>query len=455
MSQGVRRCYEAAVMRRACSLVLCLLLASCSDDAEAPAHSSTGGASGGGAGGSTSGGGGFGGNAGAPSGGAAGTGGTDAGAVDDWELFQAILKGQIDAPTGLAKIARSGGFPVAAPGGFLFVHIDDGAGPYALSGDHNAWQPASMKAEAGMYWLVAAVPSPDGKKYKIEDGKSALLADPLARRFGYDQYGEYSSVRRSAAHLERWLDVGGAGIPPRTLRVRVPGQPSTHHLYVHDGQNLFDPDAAFGSWKLDESAGPATLIVGIDNAGALRMDEYTHVSDVISGQTTGGKGDAYADYVKDEVRPLIEAAYGKPLRVGVMGSSLGGLIAFHQAQRHPGAWDFAASMSGTFGWGSIGAKNETLIGRYGKQGKQATKLYLDSGGGAGSGCVDSDGDGTDDDSPTASDNYCETIQLRDLLGSQGYVFDQELWHWWENGAPHNEGAWAKRAFRPLQAFEEL
>jgi hypothetical protein len=47
------------------------------------------------------------------------------------------------------------------------------------------------------------------------------------------------------------------------------------------------------------------------------------------------------------------------------------------------------------------------------------------------------------------------VQLRDVLSSKGYVFDQDLWHWWEDGAPHNEAAWAARAFRPLQAFEKL
>ena len=60
-----------------------------------------------------------------------------------------------------------------------------------------------------------------------------------------------------------------------------------------------------------------------------------------------------------------------------------------------------------------------------------------------------------DDTPDAADNYCETVQLRDVLSSKGYVFDQDLWHWWEDGAPHNEAAWAARAFRPLQAFEKL
>jgi predicted alpha/beta superfamily hydrolase len=138
-----------------------------------------------------------------------------------------------------------------------------------------------------------------------------------------------------------------------------------------------------------------------------------------------------------------------------VGSSLGGLISFHELLRDPEVWDFAGSLSGTFGWGSIGAANETLIERWQEAPKVSAKVYLDSGGGPGSGCVDSDGDGTDDDSPDSADNYCETVQLRDVLDESGYVFDEELFHWHEPGATHDEAAWAARVFRPVQIFEAL
>jgi hypothetical protein len=125
-----------------------------------------------------------------------------------------------------------------------------------------------------------------------------------------------------------------------------------------------------------------------------------------------------------------------------MGSSLGGLVAFFQAARDPGAWQFAASLSGSFGWGSIGAHNQTLIERFASAGKLPLVWYLDSGGGPGSGCVDSDGDGIFEDSPDADDNYCETEQMRQTLEALGYASDSELFHYWEPGAQHNEAAWA-------------
>lgn len=58
-------------------------------------------------------------------------------------------------------------------------------------------------------------------------------------------------------------------------------------LYMHDGQNLCNPQDAFGgvAWGVDETAQRLILteqiepliIVGIYNAGECRIDEYTPV----------------------------------------------------------------------------------------------------------------------------------------------------------------------------------
>ena len=195
------------------------------------------------------------------------------------------------------------------------------------------------------------------------------------------------------------------------------------------------------------------MLVGVDKTAA-RMDEYTQVADDLGGGPIGGLGDTYADYLEDVVRPLIAAKYGEPAKVGLMGSSLGGLISLHVAELYPDRYDFVASLSGTLGWGSIGPHTgETLIERYQGGGKLPFVIYLDSGGGGP--CTDSDGDGIQDDDPNAADNYCETAQMRDVLAADGWQFDVDLHHWWEPDAPHNEAAWAARVFRPLDLFEAL
>jgi len=137
----------------------------------------------------------------------------------------------------------------------------------------------------------------------------------------------------------------------------------------------------------------------------------------------------------------------------VMGSSLGGLISLHIGERNPDGYAFVGSMSGTLGWGSIGPHTgETLIERYAAEPVLPFVVYLDSGGDGP--CSDGDGDGIEDDG-AGSDNYCETVQMRDTLAAAGYVFDENLFHWHELGAEHTEQAWGARVFRPLQIFAAL
>jgi hypothetical protein len=114
-----------------------------------------------------------------------------------------------------------------------------------------------------------------------------------------------------------------------------------------------------------------------------------------------------------------------------MGSSLGGLVSLAIVQRYPDEFEFAASLSGTFGWGSfahVGSNdgNDTVIDRVATVSSPRTVLYLDSGGGDGAAhdgaaCVDSDGDGIKDDTAAADDNFCETVQLRDTLDARGWT----------------------------------
>jgi hypothetical protein len=103
--------------------------------------------------------------------------------------------------------------------------------------------------------------------------------------------------------------------------------------------------------------------------------------------------------------------------------------------------------------GSFGTHTgETMIERYEAEGVQPFVVFLDSGGNGP--CADTDGDGIFDDGD-GTDNYCETVQMRDTLAGVGYTFDVDLHHWHEPGAQHNEAAWAARVFRPLDIFAGL
>lgn len=369
----------------------------------------------------------------------------DAGEQDgENSLDDLIARLRADRDGTLLDVANTQGWPASVEDGRLFVVAEPNG--VQLAGDFDDWTGEPMTSEDDFSWVVVE----GNGGYKFTDGHN-YTADPWARQYTTDEYGELSLVGETKPHLERLFSVGNADVAPRTVRAWVPTT-ATRTLYVHDGQNLFDPEAMWGGWHLQDSVPDDILVVGIDNT-ADRMEEYTHVTDILDGDTYGGKGDEYATFVAETIRPLVKSTWGEPGPLGTMGSSLGGLISFHMANRQPGDWDFAASLSGTMGWGSIGTNHETMIARYAASGHANTVLYLDSGGGGD--CYDLDGDGTNDDNPDAGDNYCENLQLRDTLIANGYTYDVDLFHWWEPGAEHNEAEWAARVFRPLEIFDAL
>jgi len=382
------------------------------------------------------------------------TAGEDEGQQRELDLasLQALLDGETtDAEGVIDSVGNGTGWPLAdGEGGYWFACLCSGDG-WMLTGDHEGWAGQAMEQVGDAWVLHVDIAEPDGSLYKFTDG-SDWIPDPNARRYGYDDFGEYSLVEASSAHLERRVRVTDGTLRRRELRIWVPDDGAfTHTLYVHDGQNLFDPAAAWGGWALQDSLPDGVLVVGIDNT-ADRMSEYTHTTDTLYGDTYGGWGDQYADFVQDVVRPMVEADYGEARTVGTLGSSLGGLISFHIAHRHEGEWDFAGSMSGTMSWGSFEQNNPTMIELYEAAGHRDTALYVDSGGYGD--CVDTDGDGIDDDGE-GSDNYCPNLQLRDVLDDAGYTFEEDLWHWYEEGAEHDEAAWRERVWRPLEIFASL
>ena len=107
-------------------------------------------------------------------------------------------------------------------------------------------------------------------------------------------------------------------------------------LYMQDGQNLFDDATAFSQeWRLDETAQALItdgvieplIIVGIYNAGAHRMDEYTPTRD--RRRRAGGKASHYGRMLVEELKPFIDREYRTlpgAASTGVGGSSLGGLV---------------------------------------------------------------------------------------------------------------------------------
>lgn len=114
-------------------------------------------------------------------------------------------------------------------------------------------------------------------------------------------------------------------------------------IYMHDAQNLFDDSTSFsGEWKVDETLNdlfktqkPSAIVVGIENGGGERLNEYSPWKNEKHG---GGKGDEYADFLAETLKPYIDKNYRTLVQAkntALIGSSMGGLISFYTGLKYP------------------------------------------------------------------------------------------------------------------------
>lgn len=121
-------------------------------------------------------------------------------------------------------------------------------------------------------------------------------------------------------------------------------------FYLNDGQNLFEASAAFGGveWQVDETADrliregtvPPIIIVGIDNTGRDRIREYLPRRS-FQPPVLRVRGQRYPKFLMDEVMPFVAHNYRVatgPENTGLGGSSLGALIALYTVSVHPGVF---------------------------------------------------------------------------------------------------------------------
>jgi predicted alpha/beta superfamily hydrolase len=150
-------------------------------------------------------------------------------------------------------------------------------------------------------------------------------------------------------------------------------------LYMQDGQNLFDLNTSYsGEWEVDESLNKlfdegdkGVIVVGIDNGGLRRIDEYSPWVNELYG---GGEGDDYVNFLIETLKPYIDSHYrtkADRLNTGIFGSSLGGLISFYAAIKHQDVFSKAGVFSPSF-WFSD--EVYTLVQTEGKQADMS--IYL-------------------------------------------------------------------------------
>ena len=210
-------------------------------------------------------------------------------------------------------------------------------------------------------------------------------------------------------------------------------------LYLHDGQNLFDGATSYipgEEWRVDENAQllisehkvEPLIIVGINNMGSERLNEYTPVAD---DKYKGGKGELYGRMLVEELKPFVDSTYRTrrdAKHTGLGGSSLGGLISLYLALKYPDVFGRVAVISPSVWF----ANHEIVHFVDGLNAKRRLRIWLDIGTREGR------------DNEEAARSTTDARMLRDSLIKKGWRVGEDLKYFEAEGAEHNERAWAAR-----------
>lgn len=176
----------------------------------------------------------------------------------------------------------------------------------------------------------------------------------------------------------RFVDLGALQskyIAPTKVTIWLPpgydaGKQRYGVVYMHDGQNLFDPKRSnFNKvWAADKSAlrliatGKVKpfIIVGIDQPGEDRGRQYfprvmadllsPAVRDKLASQGNGKPiiSDEYLRFIVDELKPKVDREYRTKTdrqHTAIAGSSMGGLISLYAITRYPKVFGSAGAVS--------------------------------------------------------------------------------------------------------------
>lgn len=235
------------------------------------------------------------------------------------------------------------------------------------------------------------------------------------------------------------------GLAPRAIRIFLPADydaaPARRHpvVYLHDGQNLFDPaDAAFGEeWEVDEVvdalvAGgeiPPVIVVGVDNT-ADRLAEYQSGPDPTADDERPSA--AYRTFLAERLKPWVDGRYrtscGRSDTV-LIGSSMGGVASIAHALRYPEVWGRIGALSTAFWYSGYEltrwlADHAPLV--------LPERVWLDVG------TAESTTGGGD------AEFVVDTRGVRDRLRALGFEVGRDLGYLEDIGAIHNEREWARR-----------
>jgi predicted alpha/beta superfamily hydrolase len=343
------------------------------------------------------------------------------------------------------------------PAGSQTVTLRGSGGPLnwqsglpATPGPDNTWTFTTTAITAPIEWkaLLDDTTWSHGPNYHVAPGQTL------------DVYPHFSATRGQVVNLlpgfystrlQNYRNVW-AYLPPsynENTTARFPV------VYMHDGQNLFDPSkAAFGvEWRADEAIDAAAesgvcptgdicqddegcgglrcetfreaIIIGPENT-LQRIYEYTPTSD--PDFSASGGGDLYLQMLIEEIKPVVDNMLRtRPERAhtGLAGSSLGGLISAYGGVRNSDVFGLLGVFSPSSWWDDrvILTEVASIPGRP----QRGLRVYVDSG-----------------DSGPSNDGVEDTRLLAQSYRDVGYVAGADFRFVVAPGHEHNEYYWSLR-----------
>lgn len=288
-----------------------------------------------------------------------------------------------------------------------------------IAGNFNGWQPGDVnyrlaKGDDGKWWITLnAMAQGTQIQFKFTRGSWETVekgpnGEELNNRLFTFGNGDTIGVK-----IYNWAQGGGGSTAAenvivmdeafempqldRTRRIWLYLPPdyetsgkSYPVLYMHDGQNLFDAQTSFaGEWEVDETLNqlfdqgyPVPIVVGIDNGGGERINEYSPWAHVGYG---GGDGDLYMQFIVETLKPYIDDHYrtmpGRDYS-GIMGSSMGAFISHYGALKYQDVFTKAGIFSPSY-WFSDSLWTFTRLAGV----EPEMRFYLMCGGNEGQGTI--------------------------------------------------------------------
>lgn len=346
--------------------------------------------------------------------------------------------------------------------GSLPANTPSGASIY-MAGNMNNWSAGAaaykFALNASNQWQLVITPAAGALEFKLTRGSWATVEGNASGGFLPNRTFSYNGTPTTLVlNVQSWEDLGTGGggsnstaaanvtiidedfyIPQlnryRRVWVYVPPDYTTATaknypvLYMLDAQNVFDTETSFaGEWQVDEALNTAfaagdygCIVVGVDNGGAYRLDEY---SPWVNTQYGGGEGEQYLNFMVSTLKPYIDANYrtfSDRNHTGIMGSSMGGLFSHYALIERQDLYSKAGIFSSAF-WFADDASVQ-LVQSVGKQAD--VRAYFLAGGG--------------EPAYVAQDMYA----VRNAMIAAGFANNTEMTTYVPTDGTHSEWFWRR------------